>query len=159
MKQKAKDSNSKAMREKINENERLAAENKGLVKELHDLSESIHEYQNQLTFSKEDFDNEKHELELLQEAMEQENEDLKKQMQLRDKQSIETKNDLAHLSKIIQDMTQLNNELNEKVVDMNAQMEMLNSENFATKRKAENAEELEKTLYEQTEEHNNLLKL
>ena len=70
MKQKAKDSNSKAMREKINENERLAAENKGLVKELHDLSESIHEYQNQLTFSKEDFDNEKHELELLQEAME-----------------------------------------------------------------------------------------
>ena len=93
------------------------------------------------------------------EAMEQENEDLKKQMQLRDKQSIDTKNDLAHLSKIVQDMTQLNNELNEKVSELNSQMELNNSENFATKKKAENAEEFEKTLVEQTEEHNNLLKL
>jgi outer membrane murein-binding lipoprotein Lpp len=66
---------------------------------------------------------------------------------------------MAHLSKIVQDMTALNNELNEKVVAMNNEMEALNTENFQAKVKAENVEELEKTLLTQSEEHNNLLKL
>jgi hypothetical protein len=43
-------------------------------------------------------------------------------------------------------MTALNNELNEKVVTMNTEMEQLNTDNFQAKVKAENVEELEKTL-------------
>ena len=56
-------------------------------------------------------------------------------------------------------MTSLNNDLNEKIVTMNDEMEKLNSENFQLKVKAENAEELEKALVSQSEEHDSVLKL
>jgi hypothetical protein len=56
-------------------------------------------------------------------------------------------------------MTALNNELNDKVVTMNNEMEKLNTENFEAKVKAENVDELEKTLTVHSEEHNNILRL
>lgn len=43
-------------------------------------------------------------------------------------------------------MTTLNNDLNEKIGNMNAEMETLNSENFQLRVKAENADELETAL-------------
>lgn len=62
------------------------------------------------------------------------------------------------MSKIVQDMTGLNNELNDKVASLNVELERLNSENFAVKKKAEHTEELEKSLADCQEENNNLLK-
>lgn len=62
------------------------------------------------------------------------------------------------MSKIVQDMTGLNNELNEKIASLNVELERLNSENFAVKKKAEHIDELEKNLADSDEESKNLLK-
>ena len=56
-------------------------------------------------------------------------------------------------------MTTLNNDLNEKIVGLNYEMQKLNSENFQLRLKAENAEDLEKALISQSEEYDNVLKL
>jgi hypothetical protein len=56
---------------------------------------------------------------------------------------------MAQLAKIVQDMTTLNNELNQKVISMNSEMEGLNADLFQYKVKAEHAENLEKDLVEQ----------
>lgn len=60
---------------------------------------------------------------------------------------------MAHLAKIVQDMTQLNNDLNQKVTSMNNEMEQLNSEVFKHKAKASHSEELEKLLSAATKEN------
>jgi chromosome segregation ATPase len=78
---------------------------------------------------------------------------------LSQRQLADAKEDMAHLSKIVGDMTQLNNELNEKVTTMNREMEQLNSAIFESKAKAETAAELEKTLETAYEEQQSLRRL
>jgi len=51
-----------------------------------------------------------------------------------------------HMSKIVQDMTGLNNELNDKVANLNVELERLNHENFEVKKKSEHMDEIEKQL-------------
>ena len=53
-------------------------------------------------------------------------------------------------------MTQLNNDLNQKVTGMNNDMEVLNSEVFKHKVKASHSEELEKTLSDALAENTSL---
>jgi len=65
---------------------------------------------------------------------------------------------MVHLSKIVQDMTGLNNELNEKVASLNEELERLNEENFSAKKKAEHVDDLEKNIAEQGDENTNLLR-
>ena len=43
-------------------------------------------------------------------------------------------------------MTGLNQELNDKIASLNVELERLNSENFAVKKRAEHVDELEKSL-------------
>jgi uncharacterized small protein (DUF1192 family) len=56
------------------------------------------------------------------------------------------KDDMAMLSKIVKDMTALNNELNEKISGLNSDVERLNADNFQLKAKADQVDEIEQNL-------------
>ena len=62
------------------------------------------------------------------------------------------------MSQIVQDMTKLNTDLNEKVSSLNSEIEKVNQDAFQAKKKAEHVENLERDLQEQVDEHTNLLK-
>ena len=68
------------------------------------------------------------------------------------------KGDMGALSKIIQDMTTVNNELNEKVSSQNQEIEKLNADNFSLKARTDTVEELEKNLFSQNEENQKLMR-
>jgi small-conductance mechanosensitive channel len=67
------------------------------------------------------------------------------------------KGDMAMLSKIVADMTALNNELNEKISGMNKDLEVLNADNFQLKAKSEQVDEIEANLVTQVDENGKLL--
>ena len=136
-----------------------------VYKDINDLLVDNHNLQNRCLFFETQLNSEKEktvkaneEGELLQEALNEEVEDLKKQGTLKDQQHEDTKQDMVHLSKIVQDMTGLNNELNEKVASLNEELERLNEENFSAKKKAEHVDDLEKNIAEQGDENTNLLR-
>jgi hypothetical protein len=81
---------------------------------------------------------------------------MKGQVTLKDKLLADAKTDMGQLAKIVQDMTQLNNELNIKVTTLNNDMERLNSEVFQHKIRAEHSDELEKSVAEQVGENHSL---
>ena len=68
------------------------------------------------------------------------------------------KGDMGALSKIIQDMTTVNNEMNEKVISQNKEIEKLNADNFALKSRTDTIEEVEKNLLSQNEENQKLMR-
>lgn len=79
------------------------------------------------------------EAEKVQVALQEEIEVIRKEVELKSRGMDDLKGDMGSLSKIIQDMTAVNNELNEKVSGQNAEMEKLNADNFSLKARAETA--------------------
>jgi hypothetical protein len=86
---------------------------------------------------------EKEQLILLQEALQEELETTKLQITHRDRTLRESKSDLSQLAKIVNEMTGLNKDLNEKVEKLNRDMEQVNAENFQNRTRVENVELLE----------------
>jgi phage host-nuclease inhibitor protein Gam len=95
---------------------------------------------------------EKENLELLVEGMTEESEQLKGQLAAKDSVLSNMKKDLEQLSEIIQEMTVLNKELNDKIARLNSEMETKNKEHYQAMLKAQHIEETEKALAEQTTE-------
>lgn len=95
---------------------------------------------------------EKENLELLVEGMTEESEQLKGQLAAKDSVLSNMKKDLEQLSGIIQEMTVLNKELNDKIARLNSEMEIKNKEHYQAMLKAQHIEETEKALAEQTTE-------
>ena len=93
---------------------------------------------------------------MIQEGLQDELEEAKAQLNLKNDQMEDTKGDMTQLAKIVQDMTALNNELNQKVSSMNSEMEKVNSDMFQCKLKAEHTENIEKDLVEATDDNSNL---
>lgn len=85
---------------------------------------------------------------LLNEALTEETEGLKAELEQRKSQSNEMKKDIIQLSKIIQDMTKLNSELNAKIDNQNRETATMNSNYFTAVAKAEQNEQLENELNE-----------
>lgn len=86
---------------------------------------------------------------LLSEALTEEVEGLKGQLEVRKGQTAEMKKDIMQLSKIIQDMVTLNAELNAKIDSINKETAALNTDYYTAVAKAEQTEQLEKELSEQ----------
>ena len=62
-----------------------------------------------------------------------------------------TKNDISQMSSIVQEITSLNSELNEKILRLNEEMEETNKRGFEATAKAQQYEELEKEFIEEKE--------
>jgi chromosome segregation ATPase len=101
-----------------------------MSEERNTLQHQVSDLQTELSATQDRHANELEEQELLQSALQEEIEVGKKELELKDRQLDDSKGDMAMLSKIVKDMTALNNELNEKISGMNAELEKLNSENF-----------------------------
>ena len=75
---------------------------------------------------------------------------------LKEKQLEDTLQDLDHLNNVVKDMTQLNNELNEKVASLNSDVESTIRRSSIFLPEMPNFEEIEKTLAESDEHNKNL---
>lgn len=86
---------------------------------------------------------------LLHEALTEESERLKTQLSERSEQLKAAKTDITQMSSIVQEMTSLNSELNDKILKLNQEMEEVNKAAFEASAKAQQYEELEKELVEE----------
>lgn len=145
---------------KVLESESLAARDRALQQHLKEKAELLKtvgqlEAENQRLIqqsSETAARTEKDNLELLIDGMTEESEQLKGQLAAKDSVLANMKKDLEQLSGIIQEMTLLNKELNDKIARLNNEMETKNKEHYQAMVKAQHIEETEKALAEQTTE-------
>ena len=145
---------------KVLESESLAARDRSLQQHLREKADLLKavgqlETENQQLIQRSSdtaTHTEKDNLELLIDGMTEESEQLKGQLAAKDGVLSSMKKDLEQLSGIIQEMTVLNKELNDKIARLNDEMETKNKEHYQAMVKAQHIEETEKALAEQTSE-------
>jgi len=89
---------------------------------------------------------EKENLEIVADGLTEELEATKTKLRLKEEQTQGMRQDLVQLSKIVQEMSKLNAELNEKINEMNKDLEVKNAEHYTATVKAQHTEELEQAL-------------
>ena len=129
----------------------LLGEKVELIKQVQATEALVQVNQVELDQLRQGLSTEKTALETRIETLTAETERLKGELEARNQLSQTMKADLAQLSKIIQEMTALNSDLNEKVAAMNTDMEHKNVEHYQALSKAQHIEDVEKSLAEQTE--------
>lgn len=129
----------------------LLSEKAELIKQVQATEALVQVNQVELDQLRQGLSTEKTALETRIETLTAEIERLKGELEARNQLSQTMKADLAQLSKIIQEMTTLNSDLNEKVAAMNTDMERKNVEHYQALSKAQHIEDVEKSLAEQTE--------
>lgn len=134
----------------------LLAEKAELIREVQTTESLTQANQTELDQLRQGLNAEKAVLESRIETQTAEIERLKGELQARDELAVTMKADLAQLSKIIQEMTSLNADLNDKVAVMNTDLERKSVEHYQAISKAQHIEDVEKNLAEQTEARNRL---
>lgn len=129
----------------------LLSEKAELIKQVQATEALVQVNQVELDQLRQGLSTEKTALETRIEILTAEIEQLKGELEARNQLSQTMKADLAQLSKIIQEMTTLNSDLNEKVAAMNTDMERKNVEHYQALSKAQHIEDVEKSLAEQTD--------
>ena len=124
----------------------LLEERSALTKSLKAADEKLVELERQVQNSEQRLEDEKAEIEILNAALTEESEAQKSQLQDRAEQLRAAKADVVDMSSIVQDLTKLNAELNEKIKALNEEMERNNTEHYQAVKKAEQVEELEREL-------------
>ena len=94
------------------------------------------------------FDTQKDTWEIQVEALTEDNEELRKQLSLRDDSIATSKRDVSEMSAIVTELTRLNSELNGKIAALNEEMERNNNEHYQAVMKMRQTEELERELVE-----------
>jgi chromosome segregation ATPase len=138
------DTDSSAAKEK--QLKTLLEERSTLAKALRTTEEKTAELERKVQSSEERLEQEKGELEILNAALTEENEAQKAQLQDRAEQIRSAKTDVVDMSAIVQDLTKLNAELNDKIKALNEEMERNNTEHYQAIKKAEQVEEMEREL-------------
>ena len=134
----------------------LLAEKAELIRQVQSTEALVTENQAELEQLRLGVSVEKGNLESRIEGLNGEVERLKGELEARNELGVGMKADLVQLSKIIQEMTTLNSELNEKVAGMNTDLERKTVEHYQAISKAQHIEDVEKNLAEQTEARNRL---
>jgi len=124
----------------------LLEERSTLAKALRTAEEKTAELELKEQNSEQRLEEEKGELEILNAALTEESEAQKAQLQDRAEQLRSAKTDVVDMSVIVQDLTKLNAELNDKIKALNEEMEHNNTEHYQAIKKAEQVEEMEREL-------------
>lgn len=124
----------------------LLEERSTLTKALRTAGEKSAELERKVQNSEQQLEQEKGELEILNAALTEESEAQKAQLQDRAEQLRSAKADVVDMSAIVQDLTKLNAELNDKIKALNEEMEHNNTEHYQAIKKAEQVEEMEREL-------------
>ena len=127
----------------------LLEDKASLLKQQKGLESSLSDLQSQLQALDSKHQEALQTQQLLSDALTEEGEKLKSQLMERSEQLNSAKADVAQMSSIVQEMTSLNSELNEKILKMNQDMEQVNKTAFEASAKAQQCDELEKELVEE----------
>jgi len=127
----------------------LLEDKASLLKQQKGLESSLSDLQSQLQALDSKHQEALQTQQLLSDALTEEGEKLKSQLMERSEQLNSAKTDIAQMSSIVQEMTSLNSELNEKILKMNQDMEQVNKTAFEASAKAQQCDELEKELVEE----------
>ena len=134
----------------------LMTEKTELLRKLHENEAILQQNQLELDQLRQGINSEKENLEQKVEVLTEETERLKGELSGKQALIASMKSDLVQLSTIIEEMTTLNNDLNEKITVVNGDMEKKSIEFYQAMSKAQHIEEVEKTLMEQIDAKNKL---
>ena len=115
-----------------------------LFRDLQTSEEQITALQIELKEREKTLEEEKENIELVEEALTEENAALKAQIVRKDEQIKANRSDVSQLSKIVGEMSKLNTDLNEKILALNGQMEKTNAAAYEHQARAQQTDELEK---------------
>lgn len=115
-----------------------------LFRDLQTSEEQITALQIELKEREKTLEEEKENIELVEEALTEENAALKAQIVRKDEQIKANRGDVSQLSKIVGEMSKLNTDLNEKILALNGQMEKTNAAAYEHQARAQQTDELEK---------------
>lgn len=127
----------------------LLEDKSALLKQQKGLESSLSDLQSQLLALDSKHQEALQTQQLLSEAVTEEGEKLKSQLAARSEQLNSAKTDIAQMSSIVQEMTTLNSELNEKILKLNQDMEQANKAAFEATARAQLSDDLEKELAEE----------
>lgn len=114
-----------------------------LFRDLQTSEEQITALQIELKDREKTLEEEKENIELVEEALTEENAALKAEILRKDVQIKGNRGDISQLSKIVGEMSKLNTDLNEKILTLNGQMEKTNTAAYEDQTRARQTDDIE----------------
>lgn len=114
-----------------------------LFRDLQHAEEQFALLQGELREKEKSIEEEKENIELVEEALTEENAALKAEIKRKDEQLKSMRGDVLQLSKIVGEMSKLNTDLNEKILVLNGQMEKTNAAAYEHQARAKQTDDIE----------------